>query len=174
MKKFFTLAICFFCGILLSQAQISRGTTYINPQISGFNISGTDNNKSKKDKFNFALDIKGGNFISDNLAVIVGLGMDLESQEKYRNSKIDVSAGFRYYTLTTLFIGAETGYEHGWQREFDSSKTHHNNYWYISAKLGYAFFLKKNISLDPALYWKYSFTDRFNQYGLKIGLSLYF
>lgn len=109
MKKFFTLAICFFCGILLSQAQISRGTTYINPQISGFNISGTDNNKSKKDKFNFALDIKGGNFISDNLAVIVGLGMDLESQEKYRNSKIDVSAGFRYYTLTTLFIGAETG-----------------------------------------------------------------
>ena len=105
MKKFFTLAICFFCGILLSQAQISRGTTYINPQISGFNISGTDNNKSKKDKFNFALDIKGGNFISDNLAVIVGLGMDLESQEKYRNSKIDVSAGFRYYTLTTLFIG---------------------------------------------------------------------
>ncbi|MFR0836076.1 MAG: hypothetical protein ACLSG8_08050 [Barnesiella sp.] len=81
MKKFYPGYIFFFAASF-SQAQISRGTTYINPQISGFNISGTDNNKSKKDKFNFALDIKGGNFISDNLAVIVGLGMDLESQGK--------------------------------------------------------------------------------------------
>lgn len=40
--------------------------------------------------------------------------------------------------------------------------------------MGYAIFVSHNISLDPAVYWKHSFTDKFNQYGIKMGLSVYF
>ena len=81
--------------------------------------------------------------------------------------------GIRYYTLTTLFIGVNTGYTHAWYKPKDESSAC-DDYLYVGAELGYAIFVSHNISLDPALYWKHSFTDQLDQYGLKVGLSVYF
>ena len=79
----------------------------------------------------------------------------------------------RYYTLTTLFLGVNAGYTHAWYKP-KGSDSQCRDYLYVGAELGYAIFVSQNISLDPAVYWKHSFTDKFNQYGIKMGFSVYF
>ena len=68
---------------------------------------------------------------------------------------------------------SEYGYTHAWYKPKDESSAC-DDYLYVGAELGYAIFVSHNISLDPALYWKHSFTDQLDQYGLKVGLSVYF
>ena len=110
---------------------------------------------------------------NDNMAILVGIGGDFAWNKEYKDNSIDIVGSIRYYTLTTLFLGVNAGYTHAWYKP-KGSDSKCRDYLYIGAELGYAIFVSQNISLDPAVYWKHSFTDKFNQYGIKMGFSVYF
>ncbi|AHF13522.1 hypothetical protein BARVI_00200 [Barnesiella viscericola DSM 18177] len=169
------LLILSVVGLLSStgSAQILKNTWIVNPQVSGFNLGSTHTQETGNEAFDLGLKVEAGNFIANNLAFLVGLGGDFSWNKEYNDNSIDLMASIRYYTLTTLFIGVNTGYTHAWNKPKGGSSVC-RDYLYVGAELGYAIFVSPNISLDPALYWKHSFTDKFDQYGLKIGLSVYF
>ncbi len=171
-KILFTLAI--LCALTNDvSAQILKNRWVFNPQVTAFNLGSTRTRDTGNDTFDLGLKVEAGNFIADNLAVLVGLGGDLAWNKEYKNNRVDVLGGLRYYTLTTMFIGVNMGYTHEWTKNQGES-TKKRDYLYVGAELGYAIFLTQNISLDPALYWKHSFTDQYDQYGLKMGFSVYF
>lgn len=156
-----------------ASAQILENTWIVNPQISGFNLGSTHTRETGNETFDLGLQVETGNFIANNLLFYVGVGGNFSWNKEYRDNNIDLNVGIRYYTLTTLFIGVNTGYTHAWYKPKDESSAC-DDYLYVGAELGYAIFVSHNISLDPALYWKHSFTDQLDQYGLKVGLSVYF
>ena len=174
MTKKIIWAILFIGNLsVTAPAQILKNTWIVNPQVSGFNLGSTHTQETGNEAFDLGLKVEAGNFIANNLVVMVGLGGDFAWNKEYRNNSIDMMGSIRYYTLTTLFIGVNTGYTHAWSKPKNGNTSCHD-YLYIGAELGYAIFVSHNISLDPALYWKHSFTDKYDQYGLKIGLSVYF
>ncbi len=154
-------------------AQILKNTWIVNPQFSSFNLGSTHTQETGNETFDLGVKVEAGNFIANNLAVLVGVGGDFAWNKEYKDNSIDILGSIRYYTLTTLFIGVNAGYTHAWNKP-KGGVSSCRDYLYLGAELGYAIFVSHNISLDPALYWKHSFTDKFDQYGLKIGLSVYF
>ena len=154
-------------------AQILKNTWIINPQLSGFNLGSTHTEDTGKETFDLGLKVEAGNFIANNLAILVGIGGDFAWNKEYKDNSINIMGRIRYYTLTTLFLGVNAGYTHAWYKP-KGSDSQCRDYLYVGAELGYAIFVSHNISLDPAVYWKHSFTDKFNQYGIKMGLSVYF
>ena len=55
-------------------AQILKNTWIINPQLSGFNLGSTHTEDTGKETFDLGLKVEAGNFIANNLAILVGIG----------------------------------------------------------------------------------------------------
>ena len=176
MKRIAHIIVLLLLPVSTLMAQTEKGYWMINPHLSTFGISGTDTDHKKPNRFNFGLGFKGGTFIYDDLLVSFGAGYNLDMQKKqWKENSLQLNGAVKYYFFSHLFLGAEIGYEHNWTNYIGSTqKTQKSNYYYVGADLGYAIFITRNISVDPALYWKYSFIDRLNQYGFRLGFSLYF
>lgn len=86
-------------------AQILKNTWIINPQLSGFNLGSTHTEDTGKETFDLGLKVEAGNFIANNLAILVGIGGDFAWNKEYKDNSIDIMGSIRYYTLTTLFLG---------------------------------------------------------------------
>ena len=104
MKRFLCMAIIIFLFIPRIMAQTEKGKWMINPEITTFGVGGTDNDKSKSNRFNFGLGFKGGSFIYDDLLVNVGIGFDINKQEKWKDNSLQLSGGLKYYILSHLFL----------------------------------------------------------------------
>ena len=51
----------------------------------------------------------------------------------------------------------------------------HNNDWGLGIEAGYAYFLSKTVTIEPAVYYKWRFDDSDNsRFGVKIGFGFYF
>ena len=82
--------------------------------------------------------------------------------------EISIGAGARYYfEQNGIFLGAGAEYSHF---------TPNNNDLRIPVEVGYAFFVNKNITIEPAVYYKMSLADFSDNstVGLKIGFGFYF
>lgn len=156
------------------QGQTQKKCWVINPQISAFDLSTTKNSFDKDDKFSLALDFDGGTFIADNLALLVGAGFQVEKQGDYEDSRLNLGVGLRYYLFSRLFLGADLAYQKLWLRGYEGTDRRRPDYFMAGAELGYAIFVAYNVALEPAIYWKYSFADEYRQYGLKLGVAVYF
>lgn len=171
-KKWFLSVMILLLPVCV-MAQTNKGDWVINPEITGFGLSSTENSDNSKRRFNLGIDLNGGKFIADNLAFMIGAGFEIDKQSNLKNNRLDLSAGLRYYVFSRLFVGAGLSYEKKWERSLDGQTKRSPNYFMFGADLGYAIFLTRNISLDPGVYWKYSFADKYNKYGIKIGFSIY-
>ncbi len=174
MKKriiYILLALCAWATP--ATAQILKGTWIINPQLTAFNLGSTSTQETGKRAVDLGVRFDGGTFIFKNFAVLVGLGGDFAWNKEYVDNRFDIEAGARYYPVGGLFIGANLGYTHTWQKTLGLHDYFRHDYLYVGADLGYAFFVCQNVSIDPAIYIKHSFLDRYNKYGVKVGFSIY-
>ena len=176
MKRIAYIALFLFSFASGLMAQTEKGYWMINPQLTAFSTGSTDTDSKQPNRFNFGVGFKGDTFIYDDLLVSFGTGYNLDMQKKqWKENSLQLNGSVKYYFFSHLFLGAEIGYEHNWTRYSGTGqKTQKSDYYYVGADLGYAVFITRNISIDPALYWKYSFIDRLNQYGFRLGFSLYF
>lgn len=145
-----------------AQAQFEKGTWMVNPSISGLELSW---NKDSKAKFGFG--VQGGAFLVDNVVLLV-------DGEALWTSPVDVyslGVGGRYYFND---IGVYMGAGLYGSRINPKVGSNVNNF-SLKLEVGYAFFLSKTVTIEPALYYNQSFKDSdYTELGLKLGFGFYF
>jgi len=162
MKKTMLMAVLLVLTVsAVAQSPFREGKWFINPSITGFDLS-----YSKNTKMHLGLDLQAGAFIIDDFALIVGLGA--EAEKDYNRYSAGVGARY-YFSSTGFFVGA------GFDLSRYSIHKAKNTYFDVKTEVGYAFFLNKNITLEPSVYYKWNTKDSdLSKFGLKIGFAMYF
>ena len=148
--------------VMPAKAQFEKGKWIVNPQISGIDFT-----FSQAEKAHFGIDAQVGAFVVDNVALLVNAGMDFN--KRYANV-FNLGVNGRYYfNKCGVFVG--TGFNMDrWRWNSKEKDTDVN--WRLEA--GYAFFLSKNVTLEPSVYYKLSMTDMdFSEFGIKLGIGIY-
>ncbi|EGJ72534.1 hypothetical protein Bcop_2381 [Bacteroides coprosuis DSM 18011] len=161
MKKLLLLVVCLLTTIGAS-AQFEEGKFIVNTSITGLDLSYSSGSKG-----HFGFEVGGGYFLQDNWAVLADLGGDWSSPvDKYK-----LAAKTRYY-FDNIGIYLSGGLQLSSIQYKHMDKT--NDFAFL-LEAGYAYFLSKTVTIEPAVYWDLSVKDSDNsKIGLKIGFSFYF
>lgn len=162
MKKIVTSLLLLLCttGIY---AQFEKNTWFVNPSLTGLDLSYNENNK-----VHFGLEASGGAFILDNTALLLTVGGDYG---KNTTKTTTLGVGGRYYLDDVgIYFGLGAKYKH---YSFDGWK---DDYFSLGAEVGYAFFLSKTVTIEPAVYTDLSLSSwkRYTKFGVKVGFGFYF
>lgn len=158
MKKIL-LFLLLLTGAVSANAQFAKGTKYVGASLSGIGLSYSSNQK-----FRFGIDATAGYFVADCLMLRANLNYDHTKEI----NDVSVGAGARYYfDQCGVYLGAGAEYVHYTPSDNDVQ---------IPVEVGYAFFVNRFITIEPALYYKMSL-DSFSQkstVGARIGIGFYF
>jgi len=161
MKKLF-IGLCLLALSVAGNAQFERGKIVVNTSVTGIDLSYSGSEKGR-----FGLDAMGGYFVMDNFALTGTLGMDLtDNLDKYYDG-----VGGRYYLQSNgLFFGGmikDTSYRY--------KSDNNENDFSLVGEAGYAFFLSKTVTIEPAVSYNFSFLNSdYSKLGFKLGFSFYF
>lgn len=163
MKKMM-LAMLLAVVSMHASAQFEADTKFANLSLTGFDMS-----YSKNAKFHFGLEGWAGYFVEDSWMVNARLGYN--HQGGVDANTFDLGAGFRYYfSQNGVFLGGGLLYE------FDGAGSFKNNYLDLTPEVGYCFFLNRNLSIEPVVYYNLclnKFSDG-SKIGLRVGFGYYF
>lgn len=143
-------------------AQFEQKKWFVNPSITGLDLS-----YDQYSKAHFGLQVNGGAFVIDNLAVLLGYDGSYTKDA----SLTSLGTGVRYYMdKVGVYVGAGLKYSH-----YSVSDVSWN-YALASLECGYAYFLSRTVTIEPALYYNLSLSDdvKLNRFGVKIGFGIYF
>lgn len=162
MKKIAMLLVVLFTT-MGAYAQFEKGTWYTNASVTGLGLS-----HSKYEGTKFGFNLNGGAFVADNFSVL------LSFKGKYVENGIDetgIGAQGRYYFSSCGVYGGL-----GFSYKYLSGGGVKEHLYCMTPEVGYAFFLGKNITVEPAIYYDLSFKDisDYSELGFKIGLGFYF
>ena len=162
MKKL-VLLICLLVSVVSAHAQFEKGKWIANPSLTGLGLS----YDTGLDKASFGLDVNGGAFVADNLALLIRGGLAWNEG----GTDMDVyslGVGGRYYfSQVGIYVGANVNVD-----RWDLGDNLDDTKFSFGLEAGYAFFLSKTVALEPAVYWNVN-GDR-SKFGLKLGFGLYF
>ena len=146
MKKL-ALALCLLAVSFTAQAQFEKGTTIINPSLSGLDFS-----YSKNDKAKFGVGAQVGTFFAEGIALMVNAGADWSKPV----DEYTLGTGVRFYfNKTGIYLGGGLD-------------------WGLGIEAGYAYFLSRTVTIEPAVYYKWRFNDGdMSRFGVKIGFGFY-
>ncbi len=142
-----------------ANAQFNKKTKYISASATGFGMS-----YSSGEKFTMGLEFTGGYFIRDAWMVYGRLGYD---HTRYTDN-FQLGAGGRYYfTQNGVYLGLGLQYAHA---------TKSINNLHLTPEVGYAFYINRFLTIEPAVYYNMSLNDFSDgsKVGLKVGLGFYF
>lgn len=160
-KTFLSLLMALVC--LTANAQFEAGKTYVNASVAGLNLA-----YSKNTRFTLNIQANGGYMFAQDWMVLGRFGYNHPGRHM---DNFELGAGARYYIEQNgLSLGLMISYEHGHD---DDVKTNHG---FITPEIGYTFFLNKQLTIEPAIYYKMCFDDfaEASTVGLKVGLGLFF
>jgi hypothetical protein len=154
------LALLFIAlGITVTMnAQFEEGKVYANTSLSGLNLSynGTDD-------LNIGLQTQAGYMFRDNLMFLANISyLHVEDSP----DKISLGVSGRYYIVQNgLYLGAGIKYMHC--SDYNDIMP--------GVELGYAFFLSRSVTIEPALYYDQSIKNHsdYSTIGLKVGFGFY-
>ena len=159
MKKIATLIALAFVTLTAS-AQFQEGKGYVGASLTGLNLSYNSANG-----FNVGLEAKAGYLFRDNWMLLGTVGYNHNGSDAIPDD-FKVGAGVRYYIIQNgLFLGLNAKYIHA---------AHNYNDVMPGLEVGYAFYINRSVSIEPAIYYDHSFNDsKFSTVGLKIGVGVY-
>ena len=155
-------SLCLLGMSVAAKAQFEQGKWVVNPSVTGLSYS-----QSSYGGTSFGINTQAGAFLIDNAALMVGVGGNwTRPVDSYRTSV----SGRYYFQTTGVYLGAGVKMEY-WKPESSGSVTDLGAF----AEAGYAFFITRTITLEPAVYYDLSFKDSaYSGFGLKVGFGLYF
>lgn len=162
IRKIFVSLMLTVCFALSAHAQFEKSGWYLNASLTGLDLTHSDYEETK-----FGLALTGGAFVADDVAILVSF------RGQYVENGLDetaVGAQGRYYFSSCGVYGAlGLNYKHlsggGYKKDLVC----------LTPEVGYAFFLGRNVALEPAIYYDLSLDDSdFNKFGLKVGFGVYF
>ncbi len=159
LKKLAIMAVALLSTVT-AHAQFEQGKVYCGASLSSLGLS-----YNGSSELNFGVHAQVGYLFADNL-----MGVGTLSYNHYGSSETDdyfsVGVQGRYYIIQNgLYLGAGAKF------------THVGNYNDVlpGVEVGYAFFVSKTVTIEPALYYDQSFKDHSNYstIGLKVGVGVY-
>ena len=153
------LSLLLMMAAIGAKAQFEKGTTYVAASTTSLGLS-----YSSSEKLNFGLDFTGGYFVQSAWMLYGKLGYD---HTRYTDH-FQMGVGGRYYfTQNGIYMGLGLQYEHA---------TKSVNNLQLCPEVGYAFFVNRFITIEPAVYYHMSLNDFSDgsKVGLKLGLGFYF
>lgn len=162
MKKIVML-IAFMAFALSGYSQFEQGKYYVGASLTGLDLS-----YSGAENFNIGLDLKGGYLLADDWMITAQAGIQHSGNDDVANS-YSIGIGGRYYIVQNgLYLGVNAKLIHA---------NHNYNYNDLmpGIEVGYAFFLNRTVTIEPAVYYDQSFKNHsdFSKIGLRIGVGVY-
>ncbi len=146
-KLFFALgAVVLLTSVLSAQdtdmtSLYNKGRWILGTQLGGsFSIVSVKDSEDNLTQLNIELD--GGYFVMDNLAVGLVSGFTHTKLGDTDNSNFHIGPFARYYTNMNLFFGA--GYLYSSTKDSEDFGT-------IPVEIGYAYFFNRYLALEPAI-----------------------
>nr|WP_315347333.1 hypothetical protein [Hoylesella enoeca] len=161
MKKKIVLLMATLLLTLTAHAQFEEEKTYVGGSLTGLNL-----NYNGMDKLNLGVQAQAGYFIEDNWMVLVQAALQ-HSGNKTVADNVSIGVGARYYIVQNgLYLGANCKLIHAY---------HSYNDLMPGVELGYAFFVSRTVTIEPAIYYDQSFKSHkdYSTIGLKIGIGVY-
>ena len=161
MKKTIALFFAAMVCTLTASAQFQEGKGYIGASLTGLYLHYNGN-----DDFNIGLQAQGGYLFADNLLGYGQVALQT-SANKAVADRYSVGVGLRYYLEDNgLFFGAGGKWVHA---------NHSYNDIMPTVEVGYAYFINRSVTIEPALYYEQSFRDHsdYSTFGLRLGLGIY-
>ncbi len=158
MKKVTVLLIALMVSIC-GFAQFEKGKMYAGASLSGLNIC-----YNGADKGSFALQAKGGYMIKEN---IMATGQVEYNDQDDADAYISLGVGGRYYMVQNgIYLGATVNLIHAGDAYNDFRP---------GVQVGYAYFLNKNVVIEPELYYDQSFKSHsdYSTIGVRVGIGIY-
>lgn len=160
MKKLLTM-IAALLMTLTASAQFEQDKTYIGGSLTGLNLS-----YSGLDKLNLGIQAHAGYLFEDNLMVLGNLSYQHSGYESVPDY-ISLGVGGRYYIVQNgIYLGLNCKLIHA---------NHNYNDVMPGVEVGYAYFLSRTVTVEPAVYYDQSFKKHsdFSTIGFKIGIGVY-
>ena len=133
------LSLLLMMAAMGAKAQFEKGTTYVAASTTSLGLS-----YSSSEKLNFGLDFTGGYFVQSAWMLYGKLGYD---HTRYTDH-FQMGVGGRYYfTQNGIYMGLGLQYEHA---------TKSVNNLQLCPEVGYAFFVNRFITIEPAVYYHMS------------------
>ncbi|WP_321479599.1 hypothetical protein [uncultured Bacteroides sp.] len=160
MKKS-VLIICLLLASLGAQAQFEKGKWMVNTSMTSMDFSYSDS-----DKGHLGFLAEGGTFLEDNIALLLTLGADWSDPK----DTYTLGANGRYYfEKTGVYLGAGLN-----MKRWYYGGTHASDY-ALGLQGGYAYFLSRTVTIEPAVYYDLSLKNGNNsKIGFKLGFGFYF
>ncbi len=161
MKKA-VLVLGMLAATMTAQAQFEKGKWFVNPSLSGFNLSYDTGSENAS----LGMEAQGGKFLLDNIAVLVNAGIGWNVGHS-ASDVYTLGVGGRYYLDDIgVYFGSILNLE-----RWDTG-VKNNAKLSLGLEAGYAFFLSRTVTIEPAAYWKIS--GGHSRLGVKVGFGFYF
>lgn len=142
---------------ITANAQFEQGKMY-----GGASLSGLDLSYSGATDLHFDLAAKGGYCFMDNWMALAQVGLDTNKDA----TSIKVGVGGRYYIIQNgIYLGVNAAFKHN---------SSYNDFM-PGVEVGYAFFINRHCTIEPAIYYDQSFKSHkdYSTIGLRIGFGIY-
>lgn len=159
MKKMLVMALVLLTSVA-AHAQFESGKKYLGASLTGLNLSYNGTND-----LSLGVQAKAGYMVEDDW-MLLGQAEYQHSGVEGTKDYISVGAQGRYYIEQNgLYLGLGAKLVH----------TGSYNDLMPGVELGYAFFLSKEVTIEPALYYDQSFKNHadYSTVGLKVGIGIY-
>lgn len=159
MKKILSL-VAMLVITLGASAQFEYKKTYLAAGVNNLDMS-----YNGQKKFSFGVDAMAGKFIYDNMLLYLKGGYKHEGKTEIND--FNAGIGLRYYILQNgLFLGASASYVHG-TKSYNDLKP--------AVELGYCFFISREITIEPKIYYEQSFKRHsdFSTVGIGVNFGIY-
>ena len=119
----------------------------------------------KSGVLNLGIEGKAGYLLEDNWMVL-GQASLKHTGSSDAASSFTAGIGGRYYIVQNgLYLGANLKYLHA---------DHSYNDLMPGAEVGYAFYINRSVTIEPAIYYDHSFNNSdYSTVGLKVGIGIY-
>ena len=157
MKKIAMMLVA-MAMTLSAHAQFEQGKTYL-----GASLTGLDLNYRGSTDFSLGVNAKVGYFFADNLMAYAQAG--LQHQGSPERNAVMAGAGGRYYIEQNgIYLGVNGKFVHD---------KNYNDFM-PGLELGYAFFINRTLTIEPAIYYDQSFKNHsdYSTVGLRIGIGI--
>lgn len=159
MKKTVVFAVAMLATVA-AHAQFEKGKVYCGASLSGLNMS-----YNGSEEFNLGLQGRAGYLIDDNLMILGQLSYDHTGKEG-ANDYFSIGAQGRYYIEQNgLYLGVGAKLAH----------TGSYNDVMPGLEVGYAFFVSRTVTIEPAVYYDQSFKNHsdYSTIGFRVGIGVY-
>lgn len=145
---------------LAASAQFEQGKLY-----GGASLTSLDLSYSGSEDLKIGAQAQAGMFVYDNVLAYGQLGWSHQG-DSFKEDHLELGVGGRYYILQNgIFLGAGVKFVH----------SHHYDDVMPNVEVGYAFFISRTVTIEPAVYYQQSFKDHseYSKFGVRVGFGIY-